>query len=84
MTLSVNTAKIVARAHIWTKSAARQPAGGSWLDASPAADMIYNATLSRGSETPGKVTDMIGRFAKALARAPQQVGRPLQGPSQDR
>ena len=63
VTVSGNTATIVAQAHEWTSSVARQQADGNWLDMSPAADTIYNAKLSIGPSGTWLVTDMIGRFA---------------------
>jgi hypothetical protein len=63
VTVSGNTATVVARAHEWTSSAVRQQAGGNWLEVSRAADTIYNIKLSIGPSGTWLVTDMIGRFA---------------------
>lgn len=63
VTVSGNTATITAKAHEWTKSVARQTAGGNWLEVSPEGDMIYNAKLSMGPTGTWLVTDMIGGFA---------------------
>ena len=63
VTVSGNTATIVAQAHEWSSSVVRQQADGNWLDTSPAADTIYNAKLSIGPSGTWLVTDMIGRFA---------------------
>jgi hypothetical protein len=63
VTVSGNTATIVARAHKWTNSLVRQQPGGNWLDVSPAANTVYNAKLSIGPSGTWLVTDMIGGFA---------------------
>lgn len=63
VTVSGNTATVVAQVHEWTKAVARQQAGGRWLDLSPEADTVYNAKLSIGPAGTWLVTDMIGRFA---------------------
>jgi hypothetical protein len=61
--VSGRTATIVARAHVWTKGVFRQQTGGSWLDASPAGDQIYQARLAKGEAGTWMVTDMTSRFA---------------------
>jgi len=63
VTLSGNTATVVAQVHEWTKAVARQQTGGRWLDLSPEADKVYNARLSMGPAGTWLVTDMISRFA---------------------
>ena len=63
VTVSGNTATVVARAHEWTNAVTRQQAGGNWLDLSPAADTIWNGKLSRGSAGTWLVTEFVGGFA---------------------
>ena len=63
VTVTGNTATVVAQAHEWTKAVTRQQAGGRWLDLCPQADKVYNAKFSIGPAGTWLVTDMIGRFA---------------------
>jgi len=63
VTVTGNTAIVVAQAHEWTKAVERQQAEGRWLDLSPQADTVYNAKLSIGPGGTWLVTDMIGGFA---------------------
>ena len=62
VTVNGNTATIEARAHEWTKSVARQQAGGRWLDASPEADTIWHAKLAKGPTGTWMVAEFIVGF----------------------